>query len=110
MADKFDPTQEDFRLLEDGQGSYMLLVGDVPFMIHMPPSTAKDIARARLASAAPPFARLWLKHEWAGEAERCLECSGYKPDGHWATRGDAHQVGHRTDCALDAAFRKAGAR
>ena len=69
-------------------------------------------ARARLASAAPDMARVLLEAEWGdrdstewGSWAVCFSCGGTKPDepGH-------RDTGHKPDCGLDAALRKAGLR
>ena len=66
-----------------------------------------DIARARLASAAPDMARVLLACEWAWcegrEWKVCPSCSNDEPN-------DSRRSGHASDCALDAALRKAGVR
>ena len=58
---------------------------------------AGDVARARLASAAPDMARVLLACEWA-DGGRCPVCVG-RPS-----------TLHDTACALDLSLRKAGVR
>lgn len=70
-----------------------------------------DESRARLISAAPDMARVLLAIEWEGETtdegrcDRCPSCGRYPP-----TELALRDEGHATDCALDAALRKAGVR
>lgn len=55
-----------------------------------------DIARARLAAAAPDLARALLSVEWEDYSGRCPWCS--------AIRG----ADHRADCERQSALKKAG--
>ena len=56
--------------------------------------------QARLASAAPDAVALLLKHEWKADdyGPYCIECNTLR------------SIGHRPDCELDIALRKAGVR
>lgn len=69
---------------------------------------ASHIERAKLAAAAPDMARVLLDVEWQhrerSEYRRCPTCDGDE------TTEDEPRTGHRPDCALDAALRKAGVR
>lgn len=65
-----------------------------------------DISRARLAAAAPDMARVLLEIEWDGEDSRCPDCGGLNPK-FWPNRAQPED-GHKKDCKLDAALRKAG--
>ena len=68
-----------------------------------------DIARARLASAAPDMARVLLACEWADNSseEYAPECPSCHAQGPY--EGEPSK-GHAPDCALDASLRKAGVR
>jgi hypothetical protein len=80
--------------------------------------------RAPLASAAPDMARVLLAVEWSGKVdyvgdggyECCPSCCGVAPGFERLTdavddiaRGRS-VAGHKRDCVLDAALRKAGVR
>jgi len=81
-----------------------------------------EAARARLAAAAPDMARELLDVEWCGMANidieydlpACPSCNGIDPSGSDSqikkAESELFTVGHKTDCALDAALRKAGVR
>lgn len=67
-------------------------------------------ARARLAAAAPDMVRVLLEMEWK-PLGTCPGCGGLGeaiPDNPMT--GPVAATGHRPDCALDAALRKAGVR
>ena len=71
-------------------------------------------AKDQLASAAPDMARVLLAVEWSGSTPTatgphptCPSCAGMQPH---PSRDAGPRGGHRKDCALDAALRKAGAR
>jgi len=87
-------------------------------------SKAVHEPRASLASAAPDMARVLLSLEWSGRLDYvgdggyncCPSCGGVAPEDagshdarHDVSRG-RNVVGHRDDCAWDAALRKAGVR
>jgi hypothetical protein len=109
----YDPTQEEWKV--DGT---LLYSGSSPaeigpgrqVAVFAGPQIMDARARARLASAAPAFARLWIKHEFcAGRYDsRCPECGGLEPD-EYTTRGTV-PTGHLPDCALLAAFKQSGLR
>lgn len=68
--------------------------------------TSTNLARVQLAHAAPDMARALLAVEWsgpdpfqAGGGGCCPACSAIGADGR-----------HRSNCAIDAALRKAGVR
>lgn len=96
--------------MPDGDAHFGPLAGDV---------SEDNVARARLASAAPEMARVLLDTEWSGwDGENGMACPScgapawVPPIRHDA---DGKYVGHtegthRPDCPLDSALRKAGIR
>jgi len=109
---KFDPTQETWAIEEhDNPEDGCLLVICAPggtqlalFSAEMAEDEDEDIARARLASAAPDMARVLLELvDWDMRGDgRCFYCGLGVP-------GEGPEK-HKPDCALDAALRKAGCR
>jgi len=98
----FDPTQETWRIgTEDPTALNATVPGDpiehwiADFDDLRDDNAANDIARARLASAAPDMARVLLAVEWKLRTW-CPSCEEYEE--------------HGPDCSLDAALRKAGCR
>lgn len=87
------------------QGSNVGAFGDMGGASPFNPS-ADDVARARLAAAAPEMARVLLSLEWRAADERALMCC--------ESCGGVREVdggkGHVADCALVAVLRKAGVR
>lgn len=76
-------------------------------------SEAGDYERTLLASAAPDMARVLIAIEWGatdeGDNDVCPSCgfgAFVRPD----PKLPKVRAGHRPDCALDAALRKAGVR
>lgn len=69
----------------------------------------QDVARARLASAAPDMARVLLEIEWQyrerSDPPQCPVCLGERPRDSKPWRG-----GHVEGCSLEAALIKAGVR
>jgi hypothetical protein len=93
----------DLRLVESGELTTSLASFDED---HARPGgglLAHD--RCELAAAAPDMARVLLAIEWGGHCmsygHHCPSCGAYPCDG---------EKGHKPDCALDAALRKAGVR
>lgn len=60
-----------------------------------------QLERMDLASAAPDMARVLLAIEWEQDTDAIHYCPSCRSERH---------SGHRADCALDAALRKAGVR
>lgn len=77
------------------------------------PEERLDPDTLRLMSAAPDMARELLAIEWGvrsrNGADRCPSCGGADPRFPELAE-DGEDVGHGTDCPLDAALRKAGVR
>ncbi len=103
----FDPTQETWEAREEDNANLYLGKTWIAGFGFADALHQNDIARARLASAAPEMARVLLALEWTGVAHEelpaCIVC-GYLPD------LPNPEDGHKPDCALVAALRKAGLR
>lgn len=102
MSDK-KPWERDWRA---GADSVSVFIGDSEQMAGVGTSPA----HTRLMAAAPDLVRALLAVEWLLDDDKlysgCPACGGTKPGcSEWP-----NIEGHRSDCILDAALRKAGVR
>lgn len=115
MPQPAKPWEEEWRAF----GRYVNLQGGVPRAILVADgvvATEENVARARLASAAPELVRALLAVEWEGDESHemyavCPCCRGINPTHarRWTLDEETEAlVDHRSSCTLDSALDRAG--